>query len=177
MKILIAPHPTLRVVAKPVTHFDKKLAQEISDMSITLKSATDPEGVGLAATQVGIKKRFFILNLKNKIEVIINPEIIAKSEATLADIYRKPKSRWLEGCLSLPHLWGFVNRPYWVDLQYTSFKNGVTSPVIRRFEGVESSYALHEYDHLDGILFTDRILEQGGELLKESPHGLVNFED
>ncbi len=177
MKILTAPHKSLRVIAKPVTNFDKKLEREIADMVVALKSATDPEGVGLAATQVGIHKRLYILNLNNRIEVIINPEITSQSEAKLADVYRKSKDRWLEGCLSLPRLWGFVNRPFWVELQYTTIKNGQPVSVTRRFEGVESSYALHELDHLDGVLFTDRILEQGGTLFKESPTGLVPFSE
>ena len=106
-------------------------------------------------------------------EIIINPEITAQSEATLAQIYKKTKDRWLEGCLSLPKLWGFVDRPYWVESQYQTIKDGKLISKTRRFEDIESSYFLHEYDHLNGVLFTDRILEQRGKIYQETPDGLT----
>ncbi len=173
MKILITPDPFLRRVAKEVKTYDKKLQSQISDMTKALKSAQDPEGVGLAATQAGIDKRFFILNLHGKIEVFINPVITAQSEAMLSDVYKKSKDRWLEGCLSLPKLWGFVDRPFWVEISYLSPVNGELVKKSRKFEGVESSYALHENDHLNGILFTDLILEQKGKIFRETEDGLV----
>lgn len=176
MKILVTPDPFLRIVAKPVEKLDKKLLSQIDDMTKTLKQAQDPEGVGLAATQVGIDKRLFILNLHNQIEVIINPKIIQVSAAKLSEIYTKKKDRWLEGCLSLPRIWGFVDRPFWVEIEYQTIKNNQLISKTRKFEGVESSYALHENDHLDGILFTDRILEQKGVIYQETERGLSPIE-
>jgi len=174
MKILTSPHPTLRKVAKEIVKYDKKLEQQVKEMTKVLLSAQDPEGVGLAAPQVGILKRLFLLNLDNKIEVFINPEVMGQSEARLTDVYKKKKDRWLEGCLSLPKIWGFVDRPYWAEIKYlTPDSKGKLISKQRRFEGVESSYALHELDHLNGILFTDRILEQGGVILYESTSGLT----
>lgn len=173
MKILLTPDPFLRRVAKEVKSYDKKLQNQIADMIEALKSAQDPEGVGLAATQVGIDKRFFILNLHGKFEVIINPKITSQSEAMLSGVYKKSKDRWLEGCLSLPKIWGFVDRPYWSEITYLTPKGNELVEKNRRFEAVESSYALHEYDHLDGILFTDRILEQKGKIFKETEDGLT----
>lgn len=173
MKILVSPNPFLKQTAKEVLKYDKKLQSQIAEMTKALKSAQDPEGVGLAATQVGIDKRFFILNLHGKIEVFINPKITTTSEAKLSEIYRKSKDRWLEGCLSLPRLWGFVDRPFWCEITYLTPHNGQLVEKSRRFEGVESSYALHENDHLDGILFTDRILEQKGKIFRETEDGLV----
>jgi len=175
MKILVSPHPTLRKVAQEIKQYDKKLERLIKDMTITLKSAKDPEGVGLAAPQVGVSRRLLLLNLNNNIEAIINPQVIKQSEALLSSVYTKKKDRWLEGCLSLPGLWGFVDRPYAVDVAYFTPKNGVLVSNTRHFEGVESSYILHEIDHLDGVLFTDRILEQDGTIFKESPNGLVRI--
>ena len=93
MKILISPDPTLRKVAQDVKKYDKKLEQQIKEMTLALKSAQDPEGVGLAATQVGILKRFFLLNLHNQIECFINPELVEQSEAMLSDVYKKKKDR------------------------------------------------------------------------------------
>lgn len=162
----------MKRVAKEVKQYDKKLKDQISAMTKLLNQASDPEGVGLAATQVGIDKRFFILNLHGHIEVLINPTVTATSDALLSRVYRKSKDRWLEGCLSLPKLWGFVDRPFWSELDYLTPIDNKLVKKHRRFEGVESSYALHELDHLDGILFTDRILEQGGRIFHETPDGL-----
>lgn len=171
MKVLTTPDPFLRKVAKPVVKLDKKLQQEISDMLKTLKEATDPEGVGLAATQVGLDRRLFIVTFNGKPEIFINPQITAQSEAKFTDVYKKKKDRWLEGCLSLPHIWGFVDRPYWIEIDYLTPEGNGLSPRHRRFEAVESSYVQHENDHLNGILFTDHILKQGGEILKEDSSG------
>lgn len=176
MKVLLTPDPFLRKVAKPVEKLDKKLEQQIAEMIITLKSATDPEGVGLAATQVGIDRRLFIVTLKDKPEIFINPKIVKQSAAMLSEVHRKKKDRWLEGCLSLPRIWGFVDRPYSIDLEYLTPENGKLVTRLRTFTDVESSYVLHENDHLDGVLFTDHILAQGGTILQETKDGLVPVE-
>jgi len=173
MKVLVTPDPFLRKVAKPIDKLDKKLEQQIAEMITTLKSARDPEGVGLAATQVGLDRRLFIVILNNTPVIFINPKIVKQSEAMLSEVHRKKKDRWLEGCLSLPRIWGFVDRPYSIDMEYLTPENGTLVKKIRTFQDVESSYVLHENDHLDGILFTDHILKQGGTILKETPDGLV----
>ena len=116
------------------------------------------------------------MTLNNKPEVYINPIILKQSEVMLSSVYPKKKNRWLEGCLSLPRLWGFVDRPYSIDIEYFTPENGELVKKIRTFKDVESSYILHENDHLDGIIFTDRILEQGGTILKETPDGLTPVE-
>ena len=173
MKILTTPDPFLRKVAKPVVKLDKKLEQQIAEMLSALQGATDPEGVGLAATQVGLDKRLFIIALSGKPEIFINPKILELSTAMLSDIYTKPKKRWLEGCLSLPRIWGFVDRPYWVEMEYQTPEGGKLVTKRRKFEDMESSYVQHENDHLDGILFTDHILRQGGIILRDTENGLV----
>jgi len=177
MKILTTPDPFLRKVAKPVIKLDKKVEEYINEIIKTLLSAHDPEGVGLAATQLGIDKRLFVVRLNGKPEVFINPKIIATSEAMLSNVYKKTKGRWLEGCLSIPKLWGFVDRPYWVELEYLTPLNGQLITKKRKFEDMESSYVQHENDHLNGILFTDHILKQGGVILKETKKGLVPLEN
>jgi peptide deformylase len=172
MKVLVTPDPFLRKVAKPVEKLDKKLEMQIAEMITTLKTARNPEGVGLAATQVGIDRRLFIVTLNNIPVVFINPVVKKQSEAMLSSVYRKKKDRWLEGCLSLPHLWGFVDRPYSIEMEYLTPESGTLVKKTQTFKDVESSYILHENDHLDGIIFTDRILEQGGTILKETDNGL-----
>ncbi len=177
MKILTTPNPFLRKVAKPVANYDRKLEQQIKDLIGTLNQAKDPEGVGIAATQVGIDKQIFIIRLSGKPEIFINPLITATSEAMLSDIYKKPKNRWLEGCLSIPKIWGFVDRPYWVELEYQTPENNSLVTRKRKFEGMESSYVQHENDHLNGILFTDHVLKQAGTLYKDTKDGLVPLEN
>jgi peptide deformylase len=176
MKILTTPNPFLHHVALPVEKLDKKLQEQIADMLVTLKSAKDPEGVGLAATQVGLDKRLFIVTFNGLPEIFINPELKNFSEAKLFDVHPKVKDRWLEGCLSVPRLWGFVNRPYSVEIDYFTPVGDKLEKRHRKFEDCDASYVQHENDHLDGILFTDRILEQAGEILKETPDGLIPIE-
>ena len=76
MKILTAPDPFLKKTAKPVKVWTPKLQKQLEQMTVLLKNSHDPQGVGLAATQVGINKRFFILINQGKIETYINPKII-----------------------------------------------------------------------------------------------------
>ena len=177
MKILVTPDPFLRKVAKPVVKYDKKLEEQIKEITNALLSAHDPEGVGLAATQLGIDKRIFIVRLNGKPEVFINPQVTATSEAKLSDVYKKASKRWLEGCLSIPKIWGFVDRSYWAEVEYLTPQNGELVTKKRKFEDMESSYVQHENDHLNGILFTDHILAQGGQILKETPSGLAPLEN
>ncbi|HSV94660.1 MAG TPA: peptide deformylase [Spirochaetia bacterium] len=176
MKILNTPHPSLRRVAEPIVKIDKKLKNEIADMIRTLKSAKDPEGVGLAATQVGINRRLFIITFNGVPEIFINPELKNFSKATLFDVHSRPKDRWLEGCLSVPRLWGVVNRPYSVEVDYLTPVGDNLEKRHRKLEDADAAYVQHENDHLNGILFTDRILEQGGEILRETTNGLVPVE-
>ncbi len=177
MKILTTPNPFLRKTAKLVSKYDKKLQIQIQEITDTLLAAHNPEGVGLAATQLGIDKRIFVVRLNGKPEVFINPQVLATSEAMLSDIYKKANKRWLEGCLSIPKIWGFVDRPYWAEIEYQTYQNSEIVTKKRKFEGMESSYVQHENDHLNGILFTDHILKQGGTILKETPNGLVPLEN
>ena len=172
MKVLTTPDPFLRKTAKSVAKLDKKVLKEIFEMITTLQAATDPEGVGLAATQVGLDRRIFIVILGGKPEVFINPVITAHSQAMFSDTYKKNKDRWLEGCLSIPRIWGFVDRPYWIEIDYFTNVNDQLTPKHRKFEAMESAFVQHENDHLNGILFTDHILKQGGEILKETETGL-----
>ncbi|MBQ7783885.1 MAG: peptide deformylase, partial [Oscillospiraceae bacterium] len=104
--IYVDGDPILRKVCRPVEKFDEKLCTLLDDMHETL---TKSEGVGLAAPQVGMCRRIFIMHLDEEnisIEAI-NPEIIRKSG----------KQRVVEGCLSCPDKWGYVTRPMTVTLR------------------------------------------------------------
>jgi peptide deformylase len=179
MKILTVPNPILRQKSKGVGKIDKKLIRLIKDMAQALKDTRDPEGGALAAPQMGKLIRLFIVNFDNlkreKVKKVsdktgvvafINPRVTSRSKKTLKQVL--PKEKWyLEGCLSVPKLYGFVNRPYKIAIQYQTLTDSNDPKSVTRvketYEGLEASFIQHEYDHLDGILFTNRVLRQKGK--------------
>jgi len=173
MKILTTPDPFLNQTAKPVTSWTPKLSKQLEEMVVLLKNSKDPQGMGLAATQVGINKRFFIVLHQNQPQVFINPKIIQTSTKMLSDKYKNQKKRPLEGCLSIPKLWGFVDRPYSVTLSFHHLQGASLKVSTQTFKGLQGIAIQHERDHLDGILFTDHILKQNGTIYKETKSGLV----
>jgi peptide deformylase len=137
-------------------------------MIALLKKTRDPKGVGLAATQVGLDKRIFVLIPDKTPLVFINPKVTKKSKAMFSEYYSAEEDNWLEGCLSIPKVWGFVDRPYKITLRYQTIDTqGNLVDKLEEFSDIEAAYVQHEIDHLDGILFTDRILQQGGQLFQE----------
>lgn len=176
MKILTTPNPFLRHIAKPVASLDNKTIKEIEEMIVTLKHTQNPKGVGLAATQVGLDKRIFVLLDKRTPQIIVNPTVTKQSKKMLSDTFKDEEERWLEGCLSIPGIWGFVDRPYQVTLEFETFDYAKKDYQLKKqtkvFTDVSSAYVQHETDHLNGVLFTDHILKQGGTILQETPNGL-----
>ena len=179
LKIVTAPNPILSGNSKPVKKIDKFILNLIRGMGKTLLAAKDPEGVGLAAPQVGKLLQIFITkpSPKSPIQVFINPVITLNSADPNAD--KRPKttqrksasrsakisdsSKKLEGCLSLPNIWGEVNRPPIITLFYLDRNGGIHT---KTFKGLFSTIIQHEIDHLNGILFPKRVLEQKGTLYK-----------
>lgn len=177
MQIIKTPNSILTKKATNVRKIDESTKKLVRDMIITLKKTQNPDGVGLAAPQVGVSKRIFIMrsNPKKPIIVFINPQIIKKipyednSNKNLNDIKKKNKIKKvkkisLEGCLSIQNIWGSVKRAHKVLLKYTTLEGKVFE---KWFEGLEATIIQHEIDHLEGILFTQRVLEQKGTLYKE----------
>ncbi len=109
------------------------------------KFMSDNGGVGLAAPQLGIKKRIFIMGNFTKLVACINPKIVSLSEERVNDF---------EGCLSFPDLFMKVKRPASVVVQYNTASGEL---VERELTGLESRVFLHEYDHLIGITFDQRV--------------------
>jgi len=140
-KIINEGDEILRKKSKPVTIFDKNLENLLVDMEETMNKAN---GAGIAAVQVGVLKRaFIILDRKQKVW-IINPTIISSSG----------KNKYLtEGCLSLPGKVGEVQRPNEVVVRYQDVNGNF---VDRTFIGYSAKAFCHEYDHLDGILYSDK---------------------
>lgn len=191
MKIVQAPEPVLAQVAKPVATIDKAIHNLLQEMEVTLAHASDPEGVGLAAPQVGKSLQIFIIRQtpKSPLLTFINPEVKEFfDETTKHDVHqseniakskRKAKIKkgvQLEGCLSLKDIWGIVKRHYGVVLSYQDEKGDKHT---KKFEGFLATIIQHEYDHLQGSLFTRRVLEQKNQLYKsiKNKQGETEFEE
>ena len=163
-KIIEIPHETLRKVAKPVKNVDKKLIKLIGDLEKTLKEKRNPRGVGLAAPQIDSSLRLFCLNVSN-LKTYVNP-VIVKTSSKLT-FGPDPDDPIMEGCLSMPELYGPVPRFEWIETEFQILKNGVLTSESARFESFEARVFQHELDHLNGILFTDYALEYDLPVYKE----------
>ena len=167
-KIIQSGEKKLREVSKPVLKVDKKILRLVQDLKDTLAVQKDPEGVGLAAPQIGVNLRVFAVNFKNLKRIVINPEIIAvhsikRLHRDAGKVQRKKQNEILEGCLSLPHYYGPLKREDYVKVTYLD-ENG--KEVIEKFKDFDAQIILHEIDHLNGVLFIDRLLEQKKKLYK-----------
>lgn len=168
-QIITVPNEVLRLVAKPVELLDKRVLNIIKDMIKTLREAKNPEGVGLAAPQIGVSLRIFLIRPtpKDQIQVFINPEIIKFSQRQT-----KPTSKngIYEGCLSLPQHYAPVRRSTSVTVKYQQpLLSTINYELITKtavFSGFPAHVIQHEMDHLNGILFIDRVLEQNSPLYK-----------
>jgi len=164
MEIVKAPNPVLSQQAKPVTNITKQILDLIAHMKRLLREAKDPEGVGLAAPQVGKSLQLFIMQptITAPVSVFINPQV--QIEAPLIEpTEKKHKQEQLEGCLSLQNIWGTVQRSSKVTVDYLDETGKKQHKIFTKFPAV---IIQHEYDHLNGILFPKRVLEQKGKLYK-----------
>ncbi len=152
--IVTLPDPILRRKARPITTFDKALQTLIDDMIETMREAP---GVGLAAPQVGIGQRLIVVEyaeppeegeeekeLKPKLYVVANPEIVKRSEETVLGV---------EGCLSIPGLVGEVERHTMVQVKGLNRRG---QPMKIKAEGWLARIFQHEIDHINGVVFPDR---------------------
>lgn len=177
LEIVQTPHPILVAPAQPVKQIDKKLHEIIMNMKETLLATRDPKGVGLAAPQVGLSIRLFLAkpSEESEIQVFINPEIISAKDVP-AGIKKRAKKRLLEGCLSIPNIWGNVTRKREVVLSYRDEKGKKHK---KAFRGFIATIIQHETDHLNGILFTKHVMEQGEKLYRsfKNEKGQDEFEE
>jgi len=144
--ILIHPDPRLKAKADPIGSVDDELRRLADDM---LETMYDAPGIGLAAPQVGVLHRMFVMDCVKDEDtspqpmVLLNPEIIEASEEM---------SIYDEGCLSIPDQYAEIERPAEVKVQWTDL-DGKTQQ--ERFDGLWATCIQHEIDHLDGKLFID----------------------
>jgi peptide deformylase len=181
LPIVQAPKPVLASVANPIQKIDKTITALIKEMTESLLHAKDPEGVGLAAPQVGKSLQLFIIkeSRKDPLLVFINPELIIPKGEKLASNDESDKEHHevkLEGCLSLQDIWGIVHRYPKVEVAYMNEKGEKRRDV---FDGFMATIIQHEFDHLQGILFPRRVLEQKGQLYKsvKNKKGEMEFEE
>ncbi|MDR7159229.1 peptide deformylase [Arthrobacter sp. BE255] len=142
LNIRIIGDPVLRTVADPVTEFGPELAKLVADMTETME---DVEGAGLAAPQIGVSQRVFTFRVGGVDGHIINP-VLENSDDYQPD--------HVEGCLSIPGL-GFPVRRFRATKVTGVDLHG--NPVTVEGEGMLARCFQHETDHLDGILYTDRL--------------------
>ncbi len=140
-KVLTEEDETLRKKSKIVTEFDDRLGLLLDDMAETMKKY---EGAGLAAVQIGVLKRCFVMDTGNGLKECINPQILREEGVNKVKV---------EGCLSVPGKCGTVERP---DKVWVEYFNRHGEKQTKKFTGFEAKCFCHESDHLDGILYTDK---------------------
>jgi peptide deformylase len=144
--VTLYPEPILRKVADPVVSFDAELERTVAAMFRRMFAS---KGVGLAAPQVGLKRRILVLNPSGDDNdenlVLVNPSIHARSG---------PETTYDEGCLSFPGIYAEVRRPERCLVKAFDVKG---RPIEAEYSGFVSRIIQHEYDHLEGILLVDRM--------------------
>ena len=146
MNVLYLGEESLREVSEPVADINDELRTLVREMFITMDA---DRGIGLAAPQIGKNIRLFIVKIDDGIErIFINPQIIATSEEQCS---------YEEGCLSIPELYAPVVRPESITSQYKDINNRRKT---LEADGLLARVIQHEYDHLEGVLFIDRLPEK-----------------
>lgn len=154
LPIIETPDPRLRAISKPVERVDDALRRFMDDM---LETMYDAPGIGLAAIQVGEPKRVLVIDLQENDEknprFFVNPEIVWASEEM---------SSYQEGCLSVPDVYGDVERPARVRVKYLDY-NGEARE--EEMDGLMATCIQHEMDHLEGILYIDHLSKLKRDML------------
>jgi peptide deformylase len=154
-EILVYPDPFLARKAVPVAAVNDRIRALIRDMFDTMYAA---EGVGLAATQVGVGKRVVVLDVSPVDETlapvaVVNPEIVLRNGSVTG----------VEGCLSVPGVQGEVCRAETIEVRGMDEQG---KPLRIRAAGILSRALQHEIDHLDGVLFIDRLFSSAAASAK-----------
>lgn len=141
--IRIVGDPVLRTPCAEITTIDARVKSLVEDLLETV----DADGrAGLAANQIGVSLRAFSWNIDDKLGYVLNPRLVAKSE----DEYQDDE----EGCLSVPGLWFPTERAWYARVEGIDLDG---KPVVVEGDGVMGRCLQHECDHLDGMLYIDRL--------------------
>jgi len=148
MEILTVGHDLLRQKAAPVANIKKNVSHWEKVIQGMLEALKKGKGVGLAGPQIGLMQQIFIVSIEgDEPRIFINPSIIETSQET---------TKYEEGCLSIPGIWADVIRPKSVKVQAWNEKG---RPFTLEADGLLARVILHEFDHLEGVLFIDRLPE------------------
>lgn len=172
--ILSVPNEILRVKSSAIEKITEEVQTKIKELQDTMIAAHNPEGVGLSFPQIGYNLRGFVTYLDKKMKVYLNPVILDMSEElTLGGTAERPT---LEGCLSIPWLYGPVWRPKKIKIQALDEHGAEFTKTLTSFP---ARLAMHEYDHLEGVLFTDYTLKDNLPLylLNQEQDKFVEIED
>lgn len=153
-QVIKAPDQRLKIQTKPVKKITPSLMQTLKEMIILTKTFKEPEGVGLASTQIGLNERYFVAKDGEDFIPVINPQIL---------FFGKRIKKYFEGCLSIPNIWGEVQRYTTIKVSYQD-QSG--QQIKKSLKGITAWIFQHEMDHLNGILFSERVLQQGGKFYK-----------
>lgn len=140
--VVVYPDERLKLVSSPVEKIDEELIDLVNEM---FRVMYESDGCGLAGVQIGILQRLFVMEIKGKKYVMINPEILERS---------RDYSFQEEGCLSLPGIGAEVKRSKRVTVKYTDIDG---KEKILKAAGLLAVCIQHEYDHLDGKVFIDHL--------------------
>lgn len=158
LDVLVYPDTRLKRVSSSVKNFDDDLSKFIFDLEETMRAG--PPSVGIAAPQVGRFERIVIIDVSSKPDIpnhgkliLINPKIVSKQGSVVGR----------EGCLSVPDYTGNVMRAEALTLQAL---NLVGKTVNYQMEGFEARAISHEIDHLEGVLFLDRLVSRRNSLFR-----------
>lgn len=138
------PDDILHKKCRPVEIIDERTLELIKDMTETMYQL--PNCGGLAANQVGVLKRVVVIDVGEGLYQLVNPKIIEAEGERIV----------VEGCMSSPDVWGKVKRPERVVVEYTTPEGEVLQ---KEADGLLAKCFCHELDHLDGIFFTDKVIE------------------
>ncbi len=160
------PEPVLNTRAREVTSIDSEVHRLVADMIETMHAAP---GVGLAANQVGVLLRVAVVDLSvgkdpSALVVLINPRVLSSDGQQVDE----------EGCLSIPGITEMVPRPLRTEVEALNLEG---RPLRIRGEGLMARALLHEIDHLDGVLFLDRLSPLKRRLLRKKIHKLIRDGD
>lgn len=143
-KLVYSDEPLIRKTSKVVTEFNEQLDILLEDMKETMRHN---DGVGLASVQVGVLKRVIVVEACGQYLELINPKILSQ-EGTQTGT---------EGCLSVKNITGEVERPYKITV---NAQNRYGDNMVLTVEGLLATVICHEVDHLDGVLFIDKMIKK-----------------
>ncbi|WP_165849227.1 peptide deformylase [Candidatus Cryosericum septentrionale] len=142
MKIVLIGSPILRQKAKPI----RKMTRELVHLAESMEDFMKPTGVGLAAPQIGLSQAFFIYDVGEGLHLVANPQILERKGSASAE----------EGCLSVPGVYAPIDRATEITLSYLDHTG---KRRIHKYVDFEARVIQHELDHLQGMLFVDRITD------------------